>query len=263
MASDAARPPTAFGQIPFTDKDFSLRANQAPIHAFLPTVTSKTPQSRPKRVPGDDRRLEILPGTFSCIAPRTIARARGCDQKSLQINCLGSSPASATGCAASAGPKQRSRPGGRDRQSLSRPDLSWPAGAGKPGSRADRHPQACGHRRLPAVDIEALGRRRRRRPLGVFRHRIRRRAPAGAAACARAAAATAWPASRPLRRCVVLAAAEADLGEALQQRQALLLRTGLGDLAAAGRGFRSAPGSAVPRCAACAGRGRRARAAAE
>ena len=102
-------------------------------------------------------------------------------------------------------------------------ELSWPGGAGTPGFRADRHPQAYaqaapagrGYRapagparaaawRIPTPDRHpdglALGQRRQLRPLGL------RAAAAGALA--------------------VIAAAKPDRRQPLQQRHALLLRTG-------------------------------------
>ena len=144
--------------------------------------------------------------------------------------------------------------------------FSWPAGAGRPGFRADRHRSelctgACrpwgsspwGAGRLAYSDTGS-GAARLRRPRCGRTLRRRRRCAAWRRSAGRGIGRTRMRAAA----CILprLAPAEADRGEALQQATTPLLRI-LGRQSArrAWRAVRSAPASAVRRCAACAARG--------
>ena len=142
------------------------------------------------------------------------------------------------------------------------PRLRSPAGAGKPGYRAGRP-------RLPSA-ARAPGGHGCRGPAGGRAWHIPTPAPRRARLCRprrtrHGGRSGPRPVARRLRRVLlspllglwlVLAPAETDRGQALQQGQPALLRmVGFGELAAPSAVTRSAPGPAVPRRSACAARG--------
>ena len=157
-------------------------------------------------------------------------------------------------------PPERTIPAvtGRDRLHAFRQlALSWPAGAGTPGCRADRHPQAYAQAACRPCMSRPCGRRRRRGRLAYSDtgSGIARRGWRGGGGRSMVCGVAGRGAGCGSCASLVVAAAEPDRGQPLQQRHARFSGCGLRRPRRAGRGSRSAPASAVRRSAACAGRG--------
>ncbi len=208
-------------QKPLSRGSLAAVARQRPTHAFLPTVTSSRPHSR--RPASQSLGVGAGSGTgpaAACVmgaAPEPPARSK----LSIFTQLVNASERSAV--------PGRSRPVTAGTGLAPEALVSSPAGAGRPGCRADP-PRRVMHRRLPPERVEPLV----GRPPGVFGDRLRRprllrrtgrrtrlqAAGGGGRAVERprcAAAARPDVGRRLLRLLLASRPAEADRGEPLQQ----------------------------------------------